>query len=119
LPRQLPIPFRFGRRDGAVARKAIYGILVRCHDRLQKPHRIVVLDSNDHARQPGWHYQFRRYIVAQNLATKILEAHLVEGRLMPGEEISIKIDHTLLQDATGTMVMLEFMAMGTPREPAR
>ncbi len=53
--------------------------------------------------------------MAQNLATKILEAHLVEGRLIPEDEISIKIDHTLLQDATGTMVMLEFMAMGTPR----
>jgi aconitate hydratase len=53
--------------------------------------------------------------VARNLATKILEAHLVEGKLTPGDEIAIRIDHTLLQDATGTMVMLEFMAMGTPR----
>ena len=53
--------------------------------------------------------------MARNLAAKILEAHLVEGRLAPGEEISIRIDQTLLQDATGTMVMLEFMAMGTPR----
>ena len=50
----------------------------------------------------------------KNLATKILEAHLVEGELAPGEEIAIKIDHTLLQDATGTMAMLEFMAMGVP-----
>jgi aconitate hydratase len=53
--------------------------------------------------------------MAKNLTTKILEAHLVEGRLLPGEEIAIKIDHTLLQDATGTMAMLEFMATGTPR----
>jgi len=53
--------------------------------------------------------------VARNLATKILETHLVEGRLAPGNEIAIRIDHTLLQDATGTMAMLEFMAMGTPR----
>lgn len=53
--------------------------------------------------------------MARNLATKILEAHLVEGRLAPGNEIAIRIDHTLLQDATGTMAMLEFMAMGTPR----
>jgi aconitate hydratase len=53
--------------------------------------------------------------VARNLATKILEAHLVEGRIAPGNEIAIRIDHTLLQDATGTMAMLEFMAMGTPR----
>lgn len=51
----------------------------------------------------------------KNLTTKILEAHLVEGELIPGAEISIRIDHTLLQDATGTMAMLEFIAMGLPR----
>ncbi|MBC7964051.1 MAG: aconitate hydratase [Steroidobacteraceae bacterium] len=51
----------------------------------------------------------------KNLTTKILEAHLVEGTLIPGTEISIRIDHTLLQDATGTMAMLEFIAMGLPR----
>lgn len=51
----------------------------------------------------------------KNLATKILEAHLVEGELIPGSEIAIKIDHTLLQDATGTMALLEFMAMGIDR----
>jgi predicted aconitate hydratase len=53
--------------------------------------------------------------MAKNLATKILEAHLVEGELIPGREIAIRIDHTLLQDATGTMAMLEFMAMGVER----
>ncbi|MFA7061562.1 MAG: aconitate hydratase [Pedobacter sp.] len=51
----------------------------------------------------------------KNLTTKILEAHLVEGELIPGKEIAIRIDHTLLQDATGTMAMLEFIAMGLPR----
>lgn len=51
----------------------------------------------------------------KNLTTKILESHLVEGTLTPGTEISVKIDHTLLQDATGTMAMLEFIAMGLPR----
>src|SRR5512145_1590815 len=53
--------------------------------------------------------------MARNLATKILEAHLVEGELVPGTEIALKIDHCLLQDATGTMAMLEFMAMGVDR----
>ncbi len=53
--------------------------------------------------------------MGKNLATKILEAHLVEGELVPGKEIAIRIDHTLLQDATGTMAMLEFMAMGGER----
>ncbi|GFE60875.1 aconitate hydratase [Geobacter sp. AOG2] len=53
--------------------------------------------------------------MAKNLANKILEHHLVEGELVPGREIAIRIDHTLLQDATGTMAMLEFIAMGLPR----
>lgn len=53
--------------------------------------------------------------MSKNLAVKILEAHLVEGELVPGKEIAIRIDHTLLQDATGTMAMLEFIAMGMPR----
>src|SRR4030043_1696402 len=47
-----------------------------------------------------------------NLTHKILEAHLVEGKLVPGEDIGITIDHTLLQDATGTVAMLEFEALG-------
>ena len=51
----------------------------------------------------------------KNLTTKILGAHLVSGTLTPGAEIAIRIDHTLLQDATGTMAMLEFIAMGLPR----
>jgi len=53
--------------------------------------------------------------MAKNLATKLLEAHLVEGELIPGSEIAIRIDHTLLQDATGTMAMLEFISMGVDR----
>lgn len=48
----------------------------------------------------------------KNLTQKIIEAHLVDGDLVAGEEIGIKIDHTLLQDATGTMAMLEFEALG-------
>ena len=50
--------------------------------------------------------------VRKNLTQKILEAHLMEGKLEPGEEIGIKIDQILLQDATGTMAMLEFEALG-------
>jgi aconitate hydratase len=47
-----------------------------------------------------------------NLTHKILADHLVAGALVAGEEIAIRIDHALLQDATGTMAMLEFEAMG-------
>jgi aconitate hydratase len=50
-----------------------------------------------------------------NLTHKIIEFHLIAGGMIPGEEIAIKIDHVLLQDATGTMVMLEFEAMGLPK----
>ena len=44
-------------------------------------------------------------------AYKILENHLVEGTLAPGEAITIKIDQTLTQDSTGTMVYLQLEAM--------
>ena len=50
-----------------------------------------------------------------NVARQLIEAHLVEGRMAPGEEIGLRIDQTLTQDATGTMVMLEFEAMQLPR----
>jgi aconitate hydratase len=52
------------------------------------------------------------------VAEKIIEAHLVKGTMEPGSEIALKIDHCLIQDATGTMVMLEFMAIGVPRSKA-
>ncbi len=53
--------------------------------------------------------------MSKNLTHKILEAHLVEGRLVAGEEIGIRIDQILLQDATGTMAMLGFEALGMDR----
>jgi aconitate hydratase len=42
---------------------------------------------------------------------KLIEDHLLEGQMEPGEEIAIEIDQTLTQDATGTMVMLELESM--------
>jgi aconitate hydratase len=53
--------------------------------------------------------------LAKNLTYKILEEHLVSGKLEPGNEIGIRIDQTLTQDATGTMAYLQFEAMGIPR----
>ncbi len=50
-----------------------------------------------------------------NVARKLIESHLVEGRMEVGEEIGIRIDQTLCQDATGTLVMLELEAMDLPR----
>jgi aconitate hydratase len=49
------------------------------------------------------------------LAEKIIKDHLIEGELVLGREIGIRIDQTLTQDATGTMVYLEFESMGLPR----
>ncbi|MFQ6057828.1 MAG: aconitate hydratase [Anaerolineae bacterium] len=57
--------------------------------------------------------------MAQNLTQKILSAHLVSGRLVPGEEIGLRIDQTLTQDATGTMACLQFESLGVPRVKTR
>ncbi|MGM0574522.1 MAG: aconitate hydratase [Myxococcota bacterium] len=53
--------------------------------------------------------------MARNVAQKLLEDHLAGGRMTPGEEIGLRIDQTLTQDATGTMVMLELEAMELDR----
>jgi len=51
----------------------------------------------------------------KNLAEKVIAEHLAEGRMEPGEQIGLRIDHTLTQDATGTLAYLEFEAVGVPR----
>jgi len=53
--------------------------------------------------------------MADNVARKLIASHLVSGRLEPGAEIGLRIDQTLTQDATGTLVMLELEAMGLDR----
>jgi aconitate hydratase len=49
--------------------------------------------------------------MGKNLVQKIFETHLISGRLVPHEDIAIAIDQTLTQDATGTMVSLQFEAL--------
>mgnify|MGYP000926214098 FL=1 len=49
------------------------------------------------------------------IAEKIIKSHLVSGEMKKGEEIAVRIDQTLTQDATGTMAYLEFETMGIPR----
>lgn len=49
------------------------------------------------------------------VAHKIIRDHLVEGEMVPGDEIALRIDHTLTQDATGTMAYLQFEALGVPK----
>ena len=53
--------------------------------------------------------------MAKNVSQKLIASHLLSGNMVPGEEIGLKIDQTLTQDATGTMVMLELEAMGIQR----
>ena len=50
-----------------------------------------------------------------NLTHKLIQSHLVSGTLAPGEEIALRIDQTLSQDATGTLAYLQFEATGVPR----
>ena len=51
-----------------------------------------------------------------NLTRKLIKSHLVSGDMIPGEEIALRIDQTLSQDATGTLSYLQFEAIGVPRE---
>src|SRR5919205_938171 len=53
--------------------------------------------------------------MAASLTRKILEEHLVEGDLKPGEPIALRVDQTLLQDATGTMACMQFEQLDVPR----
>lgn len=50
-----------------------------------------------------------------NVSRKLIQSHLMNGEMRAGAEIGLKIDQTLTQDATGTMVMLELEAMKLPR----
>ena len=54
-------------------------------------------------------------MVKQTIAQKVIAKHIVEGKMVAGQEIALKIDHTLTQDSTGTMAYLEFEAMGIPK----
>lgn len=53
--------------------------------------------------------------MGKTVAQKIIADHLLSGEMIPGKEIGLKIDQTLMQDATGTMVMLELEAMNAKK----
>jgi aconitate hydratase len=57
----------------------------------------------------------RNHRVPENLTRQILSEHLTDGDLSPGEAISLKVDQTLLQDATGTMALMQFEQLEVPR----
>ncbi len=53
--------------------------------------------------------------MSNTLAEKVLAQHLAEGKMELGEQVALRIDHTLTQDSTGTLAYLEFEAMGVSR----
>jgi aconitate hydratase len=53
--------------------------------------------------------------MGKNIAQKILDEHIVTGEPRAGNEVALRIDQTLTQDATGTMAYLQFEAMGVER----
>jgi aconitate hydratase len=53
--------------------------------------------------------------VPENLTRQILRERLVDGELNPGDAISLRVDQTLLQDATGTMALMQFEQLEVPR----
>ncbi len=57
--------------------------------------------------------------MGKGVAQKIIEAHLVDGKAVAGEEIGLKIDQVLIQDMTGTQAIMHFEAMGLPRVRVR
>jgi aconitate hydratase len=68
------------------------------------------MNGNIGCKRKGNRMTYKDHMVGQ-----ILAAHLEEGELIPGEEIGVRIDQTLTQDATGTLVYLEFMSLGIDR----
>src|SRR4051794_38104337 len=66
----------------------------------------------------SWRLPQRRSLprpMPESLTRQILKEHLVDGELEPGKPISLKIDQTLLQDATGTMAFMQYEQLGVPR----
>src|SRR5436305_2447611 len=57
----------------------------------------------------------RSPLMPENLTRQILQEHLVEGELTPGKPIGLRIDQTLLQDATGTMACMQFEQLDVDR----
>jgi len=53
--------------------------------------------------------------LGKSITEKIIIQHLIEGFVEPGEEVSLHVDQTLIQDSTGTLADLQFEAMGVPK----
>jgi aconitate hydratase len=69
---------------------------------------VIASDAQEHCQDRGPDMPL-------NVTQKLIKAHLVDGTMQAGSPITIKIDQTLTQDATGTLVMLALEAMGLDR----
>jgi aconitate hydratase len=56
--------------------------------------------------------------MGKSVTLRLIESHLLDGAAVPGEEIALRVDQTLTQDATGTLVMQELEAIGLDRTQA-
>ncbi len=67
----------------------------------------------------GWNFFFLLGMADPSqplsVSRKLIKSHLISGEMQPGAEISLRVDQTLTQDATGSMVMLELESMGLDR----
>ena len=75
----------------------------------------MILLLTAHCLPPPQHHFPKGLNMAKTIVEQVMAAHLVSGELAPGAEVALKIDHTLTQDATGTLAYLEFEAMGVER----
>jgi aconitate hydratase len=73
--------------------------------------RSAALMSRWFSRYLAWGQQS----MAENLTRQLLREHLADGELTPGSAISLKVDQALLQDATGTMALMQFEQLDVPR----
>lgn len=76
--------------------------------RRHEPVELAAVSGND-AREG------RVIAIGRSITRMLIDEHIVEGEPIPGQEIAIRIDQTLIQDATGTMACLELEAMGVKR----
>jgi aconitate hydratase len=85
---------------------------------ITRRNRLCQFERHARHREGRWAYDLRgigRSLMGENLTRKIIREHLVSGKMEAGDEIALRIDQTLTQDATGTMAYLQFEALGLAR----
>ena len=99
---RIPLLFCFGHGVGYTVEKAVEAATTHSDENGARKRKTF---ASGHKGAKETH-------MGMTIAQKILKAHLVDGEMVLGQEIGLKIDQTLTQDATGTMAYLQFEAMG-------